>query len=113
MNDLLILTLILIVPPLAGLGITRLTKGRKTNEDCERKTEHDRAGVSTGADAAKRENYAEGEIQWKALCLEGHKNGLRWMRVFCADERDVPTTARFCGLRHCWDKRTLQTGVNP
>lgn len=111
MIDVIILALFAALPPLLGYAMAKIRR-KKNNEDCERKTEYDRAGVFAGADAAKRENYAEGEIQWKALCLEGHKNGLRWMRVFCADDRDVPTTARFCGLRHCWDKRTLQAGVN-
>lgn len=93
MIDLIILTLILIVPPLVGLGITIITRG---NEDDAKSTEATAgnngampiaSAAGTGdlrQDAADRRGGRQilpRAICWKGVCVAGHSRGLRWMRL--------------------------------
>lgn len=93
MIDLLILTLILIVPPLVGLGITIITTEKEPDEKSTEASTGNHIDVPVTGTASIRDRgqdgtYRRGDspllpraICWKDVCMEGHSRGLRWMRV--------------------------------
>lgn len=108
MIDVIILTLFAALPPLLGCAISRLGLGRtKNDEDSDRKTEHDRAGIFAGAGAAEGNDRARREIQWQALCMEAHKNGLLWVRFLLPESGGVQNAAGLSALRDRAAKRYL------
>ena len=93
MIDLLLLTLILIGPPLLGLGFAKITRGKENDEKSTEASTGNNIDVPVTGTASIRDRGQDGTnrsgdsplmpraICWKDVCMEGHSRGLRWMRV--------------------------------
>ena len=106
MIDTTLLLIFTALPIVVGYALSTL-RTKPTNEELKATPEYDRTGILAGAHAAQGEDRARREIQWQALFMEAHKNGLLWVRFLLPESGGVQNAAGLSALRDRAAKRYL------